>query len=161
MDAIITLPLIRLGNTLTESTQTEGSFKLQNIRYIIKHNQRLGDGTQVEFTKIHTRHGAAVHVPLPLIDVLKMFKTKFIGDQHKGQSFTAVPNIIGLYETDGMTYVETIQDRLGYNAGIRVVYFDGNEFRNVIPEDILHIWRMDNGTKSLIKNLKVASGGNV
>ncbi len=160
MEKIIKIPIIQLGESLRNSYEGTGYLTIETIKTISKYNYRFHDEIEPRlYTRINLMNGTNLTVSLPVEDTARLFKCNFL--YINPDVYSPVKNIVSI--SNYLRNEWRIDcSREGWNfRGDNIHIFNGDTVVRYNPDDLMSLWEKEITNKPMIKNLKVASGGNV
>lgn len=161
MEKIMKLPFIQIGDTRRNNYEFTTTLLLSSIRSISKHNHRYhNENDIVTFTKVQFLNGQSYYSPLSIEDFILKIGHPFV--RINGNTYAPVKNIITYHpHLPQEAMFLTRQDTWHFNATVPMFINWGKGDMEMRHPDFLDLWEREVTNVPLIKNLKVASGGNV
>src|SRR5688572_7538526 len=159
MSEIIKIPTIIINGTRRESFEGHSFINSSYIRFISVFSYRFHDEEQpVNFTKIYINNGNSYYSCLDIETFMKLFSETFF---KVGTTYFPFKNIKAIMDQNREYLIEFTNDRQVVSKQNSCFVFNGKNHIEINPNELISIWEKEAMGKPLVKNFKIASGGNV
>lgn len=163
MEKIIKIPIISIENSGRGSVERESFITTDSFRTVSMYNHRFyDDQNSSEITKIQMYNGNSFFCPFKPEDFMRLFNCAFIAINRT--AYVPIKKITSMMSTGSRVYsmsMDSYGDSYTINGTTDLAVFDGKNILQLTFEQVLSIWERELTNRPIIKNLKIASGGNI